>query len=282
MSGRHGHTRELVADGVEHKVAHPLGAGLRYGGGIDLDHPGGDLFGDRHGVAHDGEVRKPSLRSTPSTPPPRMICCSWTGMGALGRGACRHVANVPHSPLDSGDIALGEEAGHARASQGWQAGVDAIAQAESVERLGDDAGDPQEHEDRSHVAGRANAEVATDDQHVPGFDLFHPARPVGGEAVLELLAERHQDRVVRDDKVGVDVVAEPPDPSLERRPRKWPDLQRLRHQMSLGSVMTPVTAEAATVAGEPIKTLEVGLPIRPLKFRVDAVMQTSSSASRPM
>ena len=43
-----------------------------------------------------------------------------------------------------------------------------------------------------------------------------------------------------------------------------------------------MTAEAATVAGDPIYTLASGLPIRPLKLRVDAVMHTSPSASSPM
>ena len=58
--------------------------------------------------------------------------------------------------------------------------------------------------------------------------------------------------------------------------RSWP----LR--TSRGSVMTPVTAEAATVAGEPMKISAFGLPMRPLKFRVEAVMHTSSSASSPI
>ena len=46
--------------------------------------------------------------------------------------------------------------------------------------------------------------------------------------------------------------------------------------------MTPVIAEAATVAGEPMKIWALGLPMRPLKFRVDAVMHVSSSPRRPM
>ena len=47
-------------------------------------------------------------------------------------------------------------------------------------------------------------------------------------------------------------------------------------------MITPVTAEAATVAGEPMNTSACGLPMRPLKLRVDAVMQTSPSARSPM
>ena len=46
--------------------------------------------------------------------------------------------------------------------------------------------------------------------------------------------------------------------------------------------MYPESAEAATVAGDPMYTLAKGLPIRPLKLRVDAVIQTSSSARSPM
>ena len=44
-------------------------------------------------------------------------------------------------------------------------------------------------------------------------------------------------------------------------------------------MIKPVTADAATVAGDPMNTLAVGLPMRPWKFRVDAVMHTSPSAS---
>ena len=46
--------------------------------------------------------------------------------------------------------------------------------------------------------------------------------------------------------------------------------------------MVPAIAEAATVAGEAMYTRELGSPMRPLKFRVLEVMQTSCSASTPM
>ena len=49
-----------------------------------------------------------------------------------------------------------------------------------------------------------------------------------------------------------------------------------------GSVITPVNAEAATVAGEPMYTFELGSPMRPLKLRVVAVMHTSSGPMTPM
>ena len=46
--------------------------------------------------------------------------------------------------------------------------------------------------------------------------------------------------------------------------------------------MKPVSAEAATVAGDAIHTCELGSPMRPLKLRVLDVMQTSSGPSTPM
>ena len=44
----------------------------------------------------------------------------------------------------------------------------------------------------------------------------------------------------------------------------------------MGSAIAPSTAEAATVAEEPIYIFAVGSPMRPLKFRVDAVTTTFS------
>ena len=44
---------------------------------------------------------------------------------------------------------------------------------------------------------------------------------------------------------------------------------------SRGSVITPVIADAATVAGDPMKMRALGSPMRPLKLRVVAVMQVS-------
>src|SRR6188472_2350945 len=46
--------------------------------------------------------------------------------------------------------------------------------------------------------------------------------------------------------------------------------------------MYPVIADAATVAGDPMYTLELGSPMRPLKLRVVAVMHTSSGPITPM
>src|SRR5208337_3262562 len=50
----------------------------------------------------------------------------------------------------------------------------------------------------------------------------------------------------------------------------------------LGSVILPVTAEAATVAGEAKYTLAWVLPILPMKFLLDVLTQTSFAASNPM
>ena len=46
--------------------------------------------------------------------------------------------------------------------------------------------------------------------------------------------------------------------------------------------MTPVRAEAATVAGEAMKMRALGSPMRPLKLRGLAVMQVSPGPSTPM
>jgi hypothetical protein len=51
---------------------------------------------------------------------------------------------------------------------------------------------------------------------------------------------------------------------------------------SRGSVIRPVNADAATVAGDPMYTLELGSPMRPLKLRVVDVMHTSSGPITPM
>ena len=44
-------------------------------------------------------------------------------------------------------------------------------------------------------------------------------------------------------------------------------------------MITPVTAEAATVAGDPMYTLAFGLPMRPWKLRLALLIVTSLAAA---
>src|SRR5262249_26051610 len=114
----------------------------------------------------------------------------------------------------------------------------------------DDAAHAQLMEDGADVARRADAEVAAGDEDVARLHFVDPSRSVGLEAVGYLLLERPHDREVGDHQVGVDVVAELPDSAAEgvRHGCRAPFVA----QRSRGSVITPVTADAATVAGEPM------------------------------
>src|ERR1700722_17434605 len=94
--------------------------------------------------------------------------------------------------------------------------------------------------------------------------------------MLWLVFSGQQDGKSRDDQIGVDVVTELP---------YAPSYRSHFHShtyTSRGSVITPAIADAATVAGDGMNTSAEGLPMRPLKFRVDAVMHTSPSPSPPI
>ena len=97
----------------------------------------------------------------------------------------------------------------------------------------------------------------------------HLVGPAGADLVEDVLGRLrrfhlHRERGVHG--VGVQVVAEHPDLAGERE----------RHAVTLlGSVMYPVIADAATVAGEAMKISASVLPIRPVKLRVLDVMHTS-------
>src|SRR5271169_2712392 len=79
-------------------------------------------------------------------------------------------------------------------------------------------------------------------------------------------------------EIGVDVVAELPDASADRHCAH--DSASLVN--APGWVITPATAEAATVAGEAMKMRALGSPMRPLKLRVLAVMHVSPGPSTPI
>src|SRR5690606_32345443 len=81
----------------------------------------------------------------------------------------------------------------------------------------------------------------------------------------------------RDDLVRVDVRAgEHACPAAQRRGRGT------HCRNSLGSVMRPVTAVAAAVAGEARYTSAPGWPMRPVKLRFVVERQRSPFASTPM
>ncbi len=107
------------------------------------------------------------------------------------------------------------------------------------------------------------------DHDVAGRHLVGPAGADLVEDVFGRLRRIHLHREGRVHRVGVEVVAE--HPHLARHSET--------HAVTLlASVMYPVIADAATVAGEAMKISASGLPIRPVKLRVLDVMHTSPGA----
>src|SRR5258708_4083239 len=112
------------------------------------------------------------------------------------------------------------------------------------------------------------------------------ARPRGGgeawgvrlEAVEGHLLDRLFHVEAGGQGVGGDVVAEHECPA---RSYRLAHAAALSFSRSRGSVMWPVTADAATVYAEPRYTSELMAPMRPLKLRAVEARHTSFSASTP-
>src|SRR5919198_2458401 len=117
---------------------------------------------------------------------------------------------------------------------------------------------------RRLLARGASAKVAAGDEHIALFhrsgerrlDRFHAMPRDLVDAVLHVAPGR--------DDIGVDVVAEDPGSHCS---------------MLRGSVMRPVTADAATVYGDAKYTCADAAPMRPLKFRAVVEMATVCSPS---
>ena len=122
----------------------------------------------------------PRCATSPRPPLPPRCPRSTSGTGA----PCNVVPLVTFrtSPVSQSTSATSPSSkasripGHGRDGQ---PDVDAVAQAQAVERVGDDAAHAETHEDVPDGARRADAEVAAGEQDVAGLHLVHPSRPVG-------------------------------------------------------------------------------------------------------
>ena len=115
----------------------------------------------------------------------------------------------------------------------------------------------------------AAAKVVTGHHEVAGLNPLAEFRPILDEAGSGQLLGVGGDVVAAgSNQVRIDVVPELP-------------VHRIRNSVQatylLGSVMMPVKAVAAAVAGLARKILAVGLPIRPSKLRLLVETQTSLS-----
>src|SRR2546423_459487 len=146
------------------------------------------------------------------------------------------------------------------------AAIDRIALEQARVRFGDEGGDTEMLERfRRLLARRTGAEVAAGDDdiafaHARGEGRIQRLQAVAGDlvdAVLHVAARR--------DGVRVDIVAQHPG---------------LHCSIPRGSVMRPVTADAATVYGEARYTCADAAPMRPLKFRAVVEIATAFSGSR--
>ena len=105
--------------------------------------------------------------------------------------------------------------------------------------LGEDCADTGILQSQRRLLARgATAEVAARDQHVAGPDLLAEARVKVLHAVVgKVLKVQRFGVLARDDQIGVDAVA-------------VNECLAHRAMTSLGSVMTPASAETAAVAGD--------------------------------
>ena len=122
---------------------------------------------------------------------------------------------------------------------------------------------------------RAASEIASGHEDVAGFHLLRKFRPVCFHRVLLQLIHRRI-LVIRIDSVAFDRIAEFPDAAAH-------DAREIKaHRTPLSdSTISPATAAAVTVNGPPRYISAFMLPLRPLKLRVVAVMQTSPSDRNP-
>src|SRR5256712_12799970 len=133
---------------------------------------------------------------------------------------------------------------------------------------------------------RATPEVLTHDEHRRALVDLLVERVLGVlllgvlEGVLAHALEGHGLQEARgDDSIGVDVVAGHGDAA----PRHLAALEvgGAHFKISLTSVTTPVIAAAATIAGLMSNVRPIGLPCRPMKFRLldDALISRPCSLS---
>ena len=130
------------------------------------------------------------------------------------------------------------------------------------------------------LAGRAAAEVLAHDQDRgalklrPVEGMLGHGLPLIGEGVLAQPLEGHAlEMAGGNDAVGVDVVAGQRDPAAHDPAARG--LLGAHRSTSRTSVTAPAIAAAATMAGLMRSVRPVGLPCRPLKFRLDEEAQTS-------
>src|SRR5947208_10616553 len=162
-----------------------------------------------------------------------------------------------------------------------------VAEEDLAKGAADDGADAPAHEGLRGVLARgAAAEVLADDEHRRALVSLLVERVLGVlllrvlEGVLAHALEGDGLQEARgNDPVGVDVVAGHGDAA----PRHLAALVvgGDHFKISLTSVTTPVIAAAATIAGLMSNVRPVGLPCRPMKFRLldDALISRPCSLS---
>src|SRR5262249_46774561 len=115
---------------------------------------------------------------------------------------------------------------------------------QAVDRLGTDECHTQLEKVLCRGPTRPGPKVLTGDDDVAALHFAAPTWAIAREACQVALFEGQLARRTWLDEVRIDVVAEFPDATLQC----WHTYQ----SRSRGSVITPRTADAATVAGEPI------------------------------
>src|SRR5262249_22387717 len=149
-----------------------------------------------------------------------------------------------------GDVALVEGGAAAQTFEREEAEIDAVAEEQAVDRFGDQERHAEIAQRARGRTIRAHAIIAASDDRVAALHLVNPSRPVGGETGTRLLRlGLHHDRAWQH-QVGVDVIAEFPEPGEDhaRSPAKNLSAEAIR----------PSSAEAATVAGEAMKIFAEG------------------------
>src|ERR1019366_4080669 len=120
--------------------------------------------------------------------------------------------------------------------------MDAIAEKQSVDRLGQKTTEPDIAQGHGRRSARPYTVIFTAYDDVAFLHHVDPTGPVRLEDVTGLLSFRQIERWSRHHEVGVDVVAEFP---YSPRDHRFPPAMN-----SPGWVITPAIADAATVAGD--------------------------------
>src|SRR5262249_58395371 len=99
----------------------------------------------------------------------------------------REVLNHAGGYLNPKHVAFADYFPDTRAFHRGQRVVDAVAIEKSVERFGNDRGDPEPLQEQRGRTARAGSKIAAAHQDVSGPHFINPTRSIGGEHLADLI-----------------------------------------------------------------------------------------------